>query len=52
MKDDLIEILDTAKHLITQDRAKQHGDAMVQFNSIAEFWNVYLHGRFGSDIGT
>ena len=52
MKDDLIAILDTAKYLVTKDRAEQHGDAMVQFGTISELWTVYLHGRFGDYTGT
>lgn len=51
MNEELEYILDTAKHLVTRDRADQHGNAMVQFGTIADLWNVYLHGRFGSDTG-
>ena len=51
MKEELEYILDTAKCLVTRDRAEQHGNAMVQFGTIADLWNIYLSNRFGGDSG-
>ncbi len=36
------EILDTAKHCITVDRAKTHGDAENSFGLIAAYWSAHL----------
>ena len=36
------EILDTAKDLVTTDRAEQHGDAEENFRMIASYWNTHL----------
>ena len=35
-------ILDTAKDLVTTDRAEQHGDAEANFTMIASYWNTHL----------
>ena len=35
-------ILDTAKDLVTTDRAEQHGDAKANFTMIASYWNTHL----------
>ena len=37
------EILDTAKEYVTKDRAATHGDMENNFDTIAEFWSVYLN---------
>jgi hypothetical protein len=36
------KILDTAKDLVTTDRAEQHGDAEANFTMIASYWNTHL----------
>ena len=36
------EILDTAKDLVTTDRAEQHGDAEENFRMMATYWNTHL----------
>lgn len=36
------EILDTAKELISGQRAKDYGDAFENFGRIAEGWNIIL----------
>ena len=51
MNEELTYILETAKHLVTKDRADQHGDALQQFGTIADLWNLYLSRRFGDDSG-
>lgn len=45
LNEDLTSVLATALDLVTKDRAKQHGDAIVQFEQIAAFWTVYLSGQ-------
>ena len=40
------DILDTAKHIITLDRAATHGGAEDSFGTIAKMWSAYL----GRDI--
>ena len=35
-------ILDTAKDLVTTDRAEQHGDAEENFRMMATYWNTHL----------
>ena len=37
------EILDTAKHCVTVDRANTHGDAEANFGLISAFWTAYLN---------
>lgn len=37
------EILDTARSLITGDRAATHGDAKASFEKIAAHWSIYLN---------
>lgn len=37
------EILDTAKHCVTVDRANTHGDAEQNFGLISAFWTAYLN---------
>jgi len=36
------KILDTAKDLVTTDRAEQHGDAEANFRMMATYWNTHL----------
>jgi hypothetical protein len=36
------EILDTAKHIVTVDRAATHGDAERNFGLIATYWSAHL----------
>jgi len=36
------KILDTAKDLVTTDRAEQHGDAEENFRMMATYWNTHL----------
>ena len=36
------QILDTAKQIITKDRAATHGDAENSFDTIAKYWSVHL----------
>jgi hypothetical protein len=36
------EILDTAKHYVTKDRADTHGDAESNFGQIAAYWSAHL----------
>ena len=36
------DILDTAKHIITVDRAATHGGAEDSFKTIATMWSSYL----------
>jgi hypothetical protein len=36
------EILDTAKHCVTVDRANTHGDAEANFGLIAAYWSAHL----------
>ena len=36
------EILDTAKHYVTVDRADTHGDAERNFGRIAAYWSAHL----------
>lgn len=38
------DILDTAKHIITLDRAATHGGAEDSFGTIAQMWSAYLGG--------
>lgn len=35
-------VLDTAKELVTTDRAEQHGDAEANFTLMAAYWNAHL----------
>ena len=37
------EILDTAKEIITKDRAATHGDAERNFGLIAAYWSAHLN---------
>lgn len=41
------EILDTAKELISGQRAKDYGDAFTNFNRIAEGWNIIIRNTNG-----
>lgn len=36
------EILDTAKHCVTVDRAATHGDSERNFGRIAAYWSAHL----------
>jgi hypothetical protein len=36
------DILDTAKNIITNDRAATHGGAEDSFGTIADMWSAYL----------
>jgi hypothetical protein len=45
LNSDLASVLETALHLVTSDRAEQHGDAIAQHQLAAAFWTVYLEGR-------
>ena len=45
LNDDLRSVLETAIHLVTSDRAHQHGDAIAQHQLAAAFWSTYLEGR-------
>jgi hypothetical protein len=36
------ELLDTAKNVITKDRAATHGDAEENFDIIARYWSIHL----------
>lgn len=36
------DILDAAKHCVTVDRAKTHGDAEDSFGLIAAYWSAHL----------
>ena len=38
------DILDTAKNIITNDRATTHGGAEDSFSAIAAMWSAYLGG--------
>ena len=42
------EILDTAKHCVTVDRANTHGDAEQNFGLISAFWTAYLNKNITS----
>ena len=44
------EILDTAKNLISGQRAQDYGDANDNFSRIAESWTWWLKTRLSSDI--
>ncbi len=47
------DVLSTALELVTNDRAKQHGDAHKQSTTMAKFWSLYLRSRgvlLGRDI--
>ncbi len=37
------DILDTAKEIITKDRAATHGDAERNFGLIAAYWSAHLN---------
>lgn len=37
------DILDTAKKIITKDRAATHGDAERNFGLIAAYWSAHLN---------
>ena len=39
---DRVEILEAARHLITEDRHHDHGDAHDTFHKIAVLWESYL----------
>lgn len=39
---DRSQILDTAKEIITKDRADTHGDAASNFGLVAAFWSAHL----------
>jgi len=39
------EILDTAKQYVTKDRNASYGEPENAFQTIAQFWNVYLGAR-------
>ena len=43
------EILDIAKHYITQDRAATHGGAEDSFADIAAMWSIYLGHPVGPE---
>jgi hypothetical protein len=46
------EILATASQLVTDDRARTHGDARKNFELIAGLWEVYLdHPISPADVG-
>ena len=36
------QILSTAEHLVTRDRAEEHGDMPENFRRIAGLWGAYL----------
>jgi len=38
-------ILSTARNLVTSDRASDYGPMKHNMDTIAKFWNVYLHCR-------
>tara|TARA_R110000796_G_scaffold148035_1_gene264902 strand:+ start:170 stop:463 length:294 start_codon:yes stop_codon:yes gene_type:complete len=45
------EVLDTAKQLITGDRARQYGSAEDNFRCIASMWTAYTGARINaSDV--
>jgi hypothetical protein len=44
------EILDAAKGHITKDRAATHGNAESNFQTVAEFWNVWLGDRLNAPL--
>tara|TARA_B110000858_G_C17626720_1_gene391585 strand:- start:409 stop:702 length:294 start_codon:yes stop_codon:yes gene_type:complete len=45
------EVLDTAKQLITGDRARQYGSAEDNFGCIASMWTAYTGARINaSDV--
>ena len=39
------EILDKASNLIMNDRAKQHGDIVINHGNIARLWSAYLTNK-------
>ena len=39
------EILDKASSLIMNDRAKQHGDVIINHGNIARLWSAYLTNK-------
>ena len=39
------EILEKASNLIINDRAKQHGDIVVNHGNIARLWSAYLTNK-------
>ena len=39
------EILDKASDLIMNDRAKQHGDIVINHGNIARLWSAYLTNK-------
>lgn len=55
------EILDMAEHCINGDRDQQYGHPEDNFNTIANFWNNYIHAKYptfgwgmqlnGEDVG-
>ena len=40
------EILDIAKHLLNDDRAKDYGDAYVNHQRIADGWNIIVQAAY------
>jgi uncharacterized protein DUF6378 len=49
---DRVEILDAARHLISEDRHRDHGDAHDTFRKIATLWESYLDVPITvSDVG-
>jgi len=49
---DRVECLETAKSLITKDRAAQYGGAYQMHQRIADLWNGYLHDDHGALPGS
>lgn len=44
------EILETAKSAVTQDRNADYGEPEQNFQTIANYWNVYLLSKFGAAV--
>lgn len=45
-----VEILNTAASLVGGDRAKTHGDKLINHTKIANLWNTYLVNKSGVAI--
>lgn len=43
-----MSVIDKAKQIIDGDREQTYGKADVNLNRIADLWNAYVRGRFGS----
>ena len=44
------EILDKASNLIMNDRAKQHGDVVVNHGNIARLWSAYITNKTRTNV--